>query len=199
MTIRIFEEGLASTIWLGIWAYVGSWNQNRLILCFALQKFCNSLLAHAFSPRSSVSGGGVVECCVTLYRLGIAHRQLGGAWWRKYVVFRREPWTLLPHSSIHSRFTWLLDRSSLDVICYACLFHGMASLGHWESQPPRQVGDSSWPMTDDTQLFYMRIDEALRIVLSMFHWNCLRNCLIFKNKALRRPCCCIYLLVKCSF
>ena len=199
MTIRIFEEGLASTIWLGIWAYVESWIQNRLILCFALQKFCNSLLAHSFSPRSSVSGGGVVECCVTLYRLGIAHRQLGGAWWRKYVVLRREPWTLLPHSSIHSRFTWLLDRSSLDVICYACLFHGMAPLGHWESQPPRQVSDSSWPMTDDTQLFYMRIDEALRIVLSMFHWNCLRNCLIFKNKALRRPCCCIYLLVKCSF
>lgn len=58
MTIRIFEEGLASTIWLGIWAYVESWNQNRLILCFALQKFCNSLLAHAFSSCSLVSGGG---------------------------------------------------------------------------------------------------------------------------------------------
>ena len=199
MTIRIFEEGLASTIWLGIWAYVESWNQNRLILCFALQKFCNSLLAHAFSPCSSVSGGGGCWVQRELYRLGIAHRQLGGAWWRKYVVFRREPWTLLPHSSIHSRFTWLLDRSSLDVICYACLFHGMASLGHWESQSPRQVGNSSWPMTDDTQLFYARIDEALRIVLSMFHWNCLRNCLIFKINTLRWPCCCIHLLVKRSF
>ena len=43
MTIRIFEEGLASTIWLGIWAYVESWNQNVFILGFALQKFCNSL------------------------------------------------------------------------------------------------------------------------------------------------------------
>ena len=138
---------------------------------------------------------GVVECSVTLYRLGIAHRQLGGAWWRKYVVFRREPWTLLPHSSIHSRFTWLLDRSSLDVICYACLFHGMASLGHWESQSPRQVGDSSWPMTDETQLFYARIDEDLLIVLSMFHWNCL----IFKNNALRRPGCYIYMLFKYHF
>ena len=31
------------------WSYVGSWNQNRPILRFALQKFCNSLLADLFT------------------------------------------------------------------------------------------------------------------------------------------------------
>lgn len=42
------------------WAYVGSWNQNRPILRFALQKFCNSLLAHLF-PASFDGFRGVVD------------------------------------------------------------------------------------------------------------------------------------------
>lgn len=94
MTIRIFEEGLASTIWLGIWAYVESWNQNRLILCFALQKFCNSLLAHAFSPCSSVSGGG--GCWVLCVPVSPGHcaSAARGSMMKKICSF--PPWTMDP-------------------------------------------------------------------------------------------------------
>ena len=55
MTIRIFEEVQASTNLLSIWAYGGSWNQNRPIPRFALQKFCNSLLAHVCPPHPMTS------------------------------------------------------------------------------------------------------------------------------------------------
>ncbi|QNJ26520.1 hypothetical protein SynSYN20_02198 [Synechococcus sp. SYN20] len=30
------------------------------------------------------------------------------------------------------------------------------------------MGNSSWPMTDDTQLFYARLDEALRMFFLCF-------------------------------
>ena len=50
-----------STNQLGIWAYVGSWTQNGLILGFTLQKFCNSLFPQRFSLIQG-SLGRVLRC-----------------------------------------------------------------------------------------------------------------------------------------